>query len=85
MQRLRLVAAAVVLALLVAFVVENSQDVKVHFIFFHATLPLIWALLIAAALGALADRLLPRLRARQPRQPSKGQAGGPGESSHDRQ
>jgi len=72
MRRLRLVAAVVVLAALVAFVVENSQDVKVHFIFFHATLPLIWALLIAAALGALADRLVPRLRARR----SKSQADG---------
>ena len=44
--------------LLVAFVIDNSQSVKVGFVFFSSTVPLIWVLLVTAVLGILADRLL---------------------------
>jgi uncharacterized integral membrane protein len=54
----------VVAALLIAFVVENSASVTVHFVFFSARVSLIWALILAALLGALADRLVQR-RARR--------------------
>ena len=60
----RLVAAVIVVALLVAFIVDNSEQVRVGFVFFHARVSLIWVLLITAALGALADRLIPRVRSR---------------------
>ncbi len=50
--------AVVGLVLLVAFVLDNSQTVKVGFVFFSTQLSLIWVLLIAAVLGALVDRLV---------------------------
>ncbi|HWC37954.1 MAG TPA: LapA family protein [Acidimicrobiales bacterium] len=53
----RLVGFAIVAGLLIAFIVENSGTVTVHFIFGSAHVSLIWALILAAVLGALADRL----------------------------
>lgn len=61
----RIVVAAVGLALLVAFVLDNSQTVKVGFVFFSTRLSLIWVLIIAAVLGAATDRLVILLRARR--------------------
>ncbi len=61
----RLVGAAILLVLLIAFVVDNSQTVKVGFVFTSARVSLIWALLIAAVLGAGADRLWILLRQRR--------------------
>ncbi len=52
----RLVVSVVALALLVAFVIDNSNTVNVGFVFFSAHVSLIWVLLIAAVLGALVDR-----------------------------
>jgi uncharacterized integral membrane protein len=63
----RLVGAVVIVGLLVAFVVDNSEKVRIGFVFFHADVRLIWVLLITAALGALADRLVPRIYARRRR------------------
>ena len=54
----RIVVAVVALILLIAFVLDNSQTVKVGFVFFSARVSLIWVLLIAAVLGALVDRLV---------------------------
>lgn len=54
----RLVGAVVIVALLVAFVLDNSQSVKVGFVFFSSTVPLIWVLLITILFGMLADRLV---------------------------
>jgi len=61
----RLVAAGVGLIVLVAFVLDNSQTVKVGFVFFSTELSLIWVLLIAAVLGAVVDRLVILLRRRR--------------------
>ena len=61
----RLVGAAIALALLVAFVLDNSQSVTVGFVFFSTRLSLIWVLIIAAVLGAATDRLVILLRARR--------------------
>jgi uncharacterized integral membrane protein len=55
---IKLVGALVGLVLLIAFVLDNSQTVKVGFVFFNARLSLIWVLLIAAFLGAVVDRLV---------------------------
>lgn len=52
------------IVLLVIFVAQNSQEVKVDFLFVETTTPLIFALLIAGALGALIGWLGPRLRRR---------------------
>ncbi len=54
----RLVVSGVALVLLVAFVIDNSNTVKVGFVFFSAEVSLIWVLLIVAVLGALVDRLV---------------------------
>jgi uncharacterized integral membrane protein len=48
--------------LLLIFIFENSQTVKVKFIFASTSTPLIFALLISAALGVAVGWLLPRLR-----------------------
>lgn len=58
----RLVGFAIVAALLIAFIVENSGTVTIHFIFASARVSLIWALILAALLGALGDRLFMRRR-----------------------
>lgn len=52
----------VVGAILVVFIALNSQEVEVNFIVGSAEMPLIFALVIAAALGALVGWALPRLR-----------------------
>lgn len=49
-------------AVLLLFMALNSQKVEVNFIFGSAQMPLIFALLIAAALGALVGWAAPRLR-----------------------
>lgn len=58
-RRWTLIAIAVVLAL---FMLLNSQKVEVNLIFGSAEMPLIFALLIAALLGALVGWAGPKLR-----------------------
>jgi uncharacterized integral membrane protein len=57
--------AGLAVILLIAFVLDNSQTVKVGFVFFNTQLSLIWVLLIAALLGAGADRLFILVRRRR--------------------
>jgi uncharacterized integral membrane protein len=58
----KLWAGVVALIILVVFVVQNSQEVTVDFLFTTTTTPLIFALLFAGVLGALVGWLLPRVR-----------------------
>lgn len=51
---------AVLLALILIF--QNSQDVKVKFLFVDTTTPLIFALLIATVLGAVIGYVAPLVR-----------------------
>ena len=51
--------AVVLLAILVA---QNSQKVEVNFFFAETRTPLVFALLIAGALGAIIGWLAPRVR-----------------------
>jgi len=53
---------AIAALLLLILVIQNSQKVEVHFFFADTHTPLIFALLIAAILGALVGWLLPRVR-----------------------
>ena len=55
---IRLVVGGLGLVVLIAFVVGNSNDVKVNFIFANATTSLIWVILVSAVLGVLVDRLI---------------------------
>jgi uncharacterized integral membrane protein len=52
-------------AWLIAFIVSNSQDVRVSFVFGHVTLSLIWVMVICAVIGGLLAILVPRLRRRR--------------------
>jgi uncharacterized integral membrane protein len=54
-----LVGAAVLFAV---FVIQNSQDVEVNFLFTTTDTPLFLALMIAGALGALIGWAAPRVR-----------------------
>ena len=56
----RMVAAAVLGAVLVLFAVLNSQDVRVHWLVTTTTGPLIIVILICGALGFAAGWLLVR-------------------------
>ena len=54
-----IVVAGILFLILVA---QNLQEVKIDFLFIHTTAPLILALLIAGALGALIGWAAPRVR-----------------------
>jgi uncharacterized integral membrane protein len=58
-RRWALITLAVVLLLFMAL---NSQKVEVNLIFGSAEMPLIFALLIAACLGALVGWVVPKVR-----------------------
>jgi uncharacterized integral membrane protein len=58
-------ALLVALVLLLIFVIQNSQEVEIKFLFFGSfNTALIFALVIAALLGALIGWLAPRVRRR---------------------
>lgn len=67
----RLTLAVIGLIVLIAFVLDNSQTVKVGFVFFSTHLSLIWVLLIAAVLGAVVDRLVILIRQRRKKAAAK--------------
>jgi uncharacterized integral membrane protein len=58
----RIVAAVVIAALLIAFVVDNTRQVKVGFVFADKNTRLIYVLIVTALIGALLDRLWLRAR-----------------------
>jgi uncharacterized integral membrane protein len=58
----RLVAALVLLGLLIAFVVDNTRNVKVGFVFFEHDTRMIYVLIVTALVGVVIDRLWLRAR-----------------------
>ncbi len=50
---------------LVAFIVSNSETVRVSFVFGHVSLSLIWVMIICAVLGAVLAFGIPRLSRRR--------------------
>ena len=58
----RLVVAAVIVALVVWFAVANSQRVEVDYLVFSRDSRLVYVIIGAAVLGAVADRLIQRRR-----------------------
>ncbi len=54
----RLIGAVALVAVMVAFIVDNRRSVRVGFVFTDRTVPLIAVLLITAVIGAVIDRLL---------------------------
>lgn len=57
-------AFGIAAAVFAIFVIQNSQTVRVEFLFTQTDTPLIFALLFAGALGALIGWAAPRLRRR---------------------
>jgi uncharacterized integral membrane protein len=55
-------ALGIAVLLVVILTAQNSQDVKVKFLFVDTTTPLIFALLIAAVLGAVIGYVGPLVR-----------------------
>ena len=70
-----LVALALTVAYLVAFVVENRKAVPVHFVFATAHVSLIWTILLSLAIGLLAGLLLSQLYRWRHRRPGSPPAG----------
>jgi len=64
----RLVVFGLGLVLLIAFVIGNSNAVKVNFVFFHTSTSLVWVILLSAVLGLLVDRLIIALGKRRRKQ-----------------
>ena len=58
----RLWALGLAVLLIIIFVAQNSQRVEVKFLFVDTTTPLIFALLIAAVLGAVVGYFGPVVR-----------------------
>jgi uncharacterized integral membrane protein len=54
----KLVLIGILIALLVAFILGNSEQVRVSFVFFHSRFSLIWVLLVTNLLGFIAGYLL---------------------------
>ena len=59
---LKLVGAVIALTLLVIFIVLNFEDVEVDFAVASQTIPLAFALIIAAVLGSVIGYFAPRRR-----------------------
>jgi uncharacterized integral membrane protein len=61
-------ALVLVVSLVLLFIVENSGDVEVSFVFFSTSISLIWVIALAALAGAVAGLVIERLlRARYSR------------------
>ena len=61
----RLAVEIIALLLIVLFIVENAQPVRVHFFVTGVETSLAWALLAAGVLGFVAGLLAPHLRRRR--------------------
>lgn len=48
-------------SIVLLFIVENSRSVRVSFVFFSATISLIWVIVLSAVVGAIAGLVAARL------------------------
>lgn len=61
-RRIGIIGAIVLgISLLLIFIVENSRQVKVSFVFFDAEMSLIWVIVLSAVTGWVVGFLLARL------------------------
>jgi uncharacterized integral membrane protein len=63
----RLVVLAVVVAYVIAFILENGKHVAVHFVFATTRVSIVWLILLSLALGALGGILAAQLDRRRRR------------------
>jgi uncharacterized integral membrane protein len=73
----RLIVLVLLAAYVIAFVLENSTHVNVHFVFATAEVSLVWLILLALAVGLLGGILLAQLDRRRRR---RRRDGGPSEA-----
>ncbi len=59
---LRIALLLLGLAYSIAFIVENSKEIRIHFVFATAKVRLIWAMLLLLAIGLVGGLLLSQLR-----------------------
>ena len=59
----KLVVALIAAVLAIVFVIINTNQVEINFIFFKVTAPLLVALLVAILLGFIIGLIFPKLRA----------------------
>jgi len=62
--QMRLIGALVIAAVLIIFAVQNRNDVRVSFLFFHWDARVIYVIIVSALLGMLVAYLLGRRRRR---------------------
>jgi uncharacterized integral membrane protein len=65
-----LVGLLAILAYVVAFVIKNDDDIEIDFVFFTATISLIWEILLMLGIGVLGGVLLSQLYRRRRRDQS---------------
>ncbi len=66
----RLIALGLLIAYVIAFVLENRVSVQIHFVFATASVSLIWLVLLGIAIGVAAGVLLAQLDRRRRRRRS---------------
>jgi uncharacterized integral membrane protein len=66
----RLLALALVVGYVIAFVLENGKSVRVHFVFHSTDVSLIWVILLSIALGLVGGMLFAQLDRRRRRRGS---------------
>jgi uncharacterized integral membrane protein len=64
----KLVGLLAIAVYVIAFILENRKKVHLHFVFFTATMSLIWLILFSIAIGLVAGALLAQLYRRRRRQ-----------------
>jgi uncharacterized integral membrane protein len=64
---LRLIVLGLLVAYVIAFVLENRKGVHVHFVFITAGVSLIWVILLSLVLGLLVGMLAAQLDRRRRR------------------
>ena len=61
----RLIVLALVIAYVIAFILENGDHVAVHFVLGTTRLSIVWLILLSLALGAIGGILLAQLDRRR--------------------
>ena len=64
---LRIIGLLLVVAYVIAFIAQNSNRVRIDFVFGKASVALIWLLLLGVGIGLLAGILLAQLHRRRSR------------------
>ncbi|HXR12994.1 MAG TPA: LapA family protein [Gaiellaceae bacterium] len=65
----RLIALALVVAYVIAFILENGKHVTVHYVFATTRVSIVWLILLCLALGAVGGILLAQLDRRRRARP----------------